>query len=387
MPITRTFTDGIDIYAARLLDTYLLHFRAGGDRLLATAGTITAYMGEGDDQVRIEGGLATIRGQGGADRFDLFADGANVDGGDGDDRFNIRGGTGSVLSGGAGNEHFAFLAAASDIRVVGGDGDDVFSGGFQAVSGRVSGGNGNDRFLDFGGAGGSPALLGGAGNDLYRLGGDAPSRVIELAGEGRDTVQVAPGTSYALGANVENLTVVGAGSEAATLRGNALANRITGSAGSEDILGLGGNDVLIGGDGDDSITGGTGNDRIYGGGGLDLIDLGVGGRDVLVYTAITDALAVENQELEIVLNWEAQDTLDLSAIDANNGIAGDQAFNIVGIFGTPAGPQEAGTAVLAGFGGELYVMLFVEGGSDPDMVIAIGAVGGEAALANATIIV
>ena len=56
--------------------------------------------------------------------------------------------------------------------------------------------------------------------------------------------------AYTLGANVENLTFIGAGNFTGT--GNALANAITGGAGNDTLNGLAGADTLAGGGGNDA---------------------------------------------------------------------------------------------------------------------------------------
>lgn len=100
------------------------------------------------------------------------------------------------------------------------------------------------------GGGGTDTLVGGAGNDVYVTdGGDI---ITEAAGEGIDRVQSS--VSYALGDNLENLTLTGTAISAA---GNALANALVGNASDN---------VLSGGLGNDTLTGGLGNDTLDGGG-------------------------------------------------------------------------------------------------------------------------
>jgi hypothetical protein len=98
---------------------------------------------------------------------------------------------------------------------------------------------------------GADRLVGGLGNDLYFV-DEAGDVVVEGAEEGTDTVQsYLP--SYTLGANVENLTLLGNGNTNGT--GNTLANVLSGNAG---------NNILAGGHGGDTYQAyrGMGQDRI-----------------------------------------------------------------------------------------------------------------------------
>ena len=106
-------------------------------------------------------------------------------------------------------------------------------------------GNAGSNVLD--GAVGADTLMGGAGDDTYVIEGVGDS-VIELAGEGTDTVNSA--LSYTLGDNVENLTLTGKAS--INGYGNALNNVLTGNATNNRLDGGVGADTLIGGLGDDT---------------------------------------------------------------------------------------------------------------------------------------
>ena len=108
--------------------------------------------------------------------------------------------------------------------------------------------NGTGNSLDniITGNSGINVLSGGAGNDTYIV-ENAGDVVTEAVNEGTDTVQSS--ITFALGANVENLTLTGSANINGT--GNGLANIITGNSG---------NNILDGGAGADTMIGGTGND-------------------------------------------------------------------------------------------------------------------------------
>ena len=389
MIITRTFTGGVDRFLVHTADTYDLRFLDGDDTLIVQSGTTTAHMGGGNDFVRVDAGVASLFGDAGADRFDLYASGASANGGADNDLFNIRGGGSHSLFGDLGDDRFNFLAGANSELLHGGDGNDLFVGYGRSIGGAIYGDAGNDRFYDFGNVGGrSVTLYGGLGNDIYRVSSASGPTIVENAGEGTDTVQIAAGIDYTLGANLENLTVVGstANIRPQLLTGNGLTNRITGGINNEIIHGGGGADVLSGGGGEDVIYGEDGNDRISGGLGLDYL-VGGAGADRFIYTSIADAPSNGPMGYELIGDWQSIDKIDLSAIDADPLTPGDQAFTITDIaFGYPAGPQPAGSVVLAGFGGELYVNVFLAGGAYPDMIISLWSEAGEAGLTSNNLI-
>ena len=121
---------------------------------------------------------------------------------------------------------------------------------------------GND-FLD--GRGGADTLMGARGDDTYAV-DVASDKVVEVSGEGNDTVKTVL-AAYTLSANLENLMFSGAYGHSGI--GNASANRIIGNAGNDILKGKAGADQLAGGAGDDLLVGGVGNDFLRGGAGAD----------------------------------------------------------------------------------------------------------------------
>ena len=126
-------------------------------------------------------------------------------------------------------------------------------------------------------------------------------------------------TTYTLTDNVENLefdllspTVNFTGT------GNALANTITGSAGNDTLYGLAGNDTFDGGSGNDSLIGGTGSDSLVGGLGNDVFD----------FNALSELGLGATRD--VISGWNAGDQIDLTTIDWNTTLAGDQAFTFIG---------------------------------------------------------
>jgi Ca2+-binding RTX toxin-like protein len=121
---------------------------------------------------------------------------------------------------------------------------------------------GNDANNVLRDGGGTDVLRGGVGDDTYILtplmgGATTPSAVVELAGEGIDTIVVSA-DGYVLPSNVENLTL----SEdfARSASGNQLANVILGNRSDNLLRGEAGDDFLDGAASADTLIGGRGND-------------------------------------------------------------------------------------------------------------------------------
>jgi VCBS repeat-containing protein len=105
------------------------------------------------------------------------------------------------------------------------------------------------------------------------------------------------------------------------LTGTAGADTLTGSSQQEIISGLGGNDNLKGEGNNDILIGGGGADTLSGG----------SGADIFIYTSIDDSSFVEQSDStanrDTIKDFtQGTDKIDLSAIDANTTISGNQAF-------------------------------------------------------------
>lgn len=111
--------------------------------------------------------------------------------------------------------------------------------------------------------------------------------------------------------------------------GTERADALKGTAGNDYIHGNSGADRIDGGAGNDELRGGSENDRLTGGLGADLMH-GGDGRDTFVFK--TAAESGVGQAHHDTIEWFQQglDTLDLSLIDANTAMAGDQLFKFVG---------------------------------------------------------
>ena len=199
------------------------------------------------------GGLDSLQGSTGQDTLDGGSGADTMAGGDGNDTYiadssldlvtELTGqGIDTVLASAvsfslaANVEHLAYTGAGS------------FAGTGNALANRITGGAGADTLAGGANASGVDTLVGGGGNDTYIV-ANAGDVILEAMGGGTDTIRTALG-SYTLGANLENLTHLGASPFQGL--GNGLANIITGGNGDDTLDGGTGADTMAGGAGDDT---------------------------------------------------------------------------------------------------------------------------------------
>lgn len=161
--------------------------------------------------------------------------------------------------------------------------------------------------VDFIDAGNQHFFIGGLYDDRIQLAG---LNDISFGGKGNDTMYLGGGDDIGYG---------GKG-----------ADKLFGGPGKDIIYGNDGNDALYGQGGDDSIFGGNGRDWLVGNAGADRLR-GDSGADIFRFQSTNDSGLVSSRADMIIDYLKAEgDKIDLSALDANLLIGGDQAFQFIG---------------------------------------------------------
>lgn len=217
----------------------------------------------------------------------------------------------------------------------GGDGNDTLRGKNGGTD-KLYGGAGDDQLIplqrynepDGSVLDGTNEMIGGLGNDKYFIytGGPAFNILTELPNEGTDTIYLQREGGYTLPANFENLYLQTFNSSQDGV-GNDLANAIHGNNKFNNISGRGGNDLLKGYGDVDFIDGEAGNDQLYGGLGADWL-WGKTGADIFFYESVTESPVGTGRDVIKDFNRLEGDKINLSVIDADLTLAGNQAFTV-----------------------------------------------------------
>ncbi|MQW95073.1 hypothetical protein EPK84_07220 (plasmid) [Sinorhizobium fredii] len=116
---------------------------------------------------------------------------------------------------------------------------------------------------------------------------------------------------------------------------------LTGSSHADKLYGNVAANLLTGGSGNDALFGDAGNDKLYGGLGADSLTGGAGA-DIFVFKSPGETtIAAGGRDSIFDFSAAGGDRIDLSAIDANATVSGNEAFTFLG------------TAVFTGRAGEL----------------------------------
>lgn len=238
-----------------------------------------------------------------------------------------------------------------EVGILGGKGADSFDFSATVLTGidKISGGSGSDTIIgsagsdDISGRGGSDHLVGGDGDDSLYGGAQNDLDPIEDADHGRDGSDTLEGNT---------------GND--RLAGGTGADSLIGGTGNDSIIGSGGDDTLLGGQGDDSLGGGEGNDMVLGGGGADTMWGGLGS-DVFQFRGTDQTSALINDFTQ------GEDVIDLSLLDANTNLAGNQTF----IWGGQAATAQANSVTYSVAGGVTTVRIDANGNSTADLVLTL----------------
>ena len=228
-----------------------------------------------------------------------------------------------------------------DDRVAGLGGDDIIHTG--AGNDILEGGDHDDTLSD---GDGNDTVMAGTGHDIVYV--DAGNDIY-YGGSGIDTLhfayihsgsagseQVFFGIRFDLGSTAaQNLGEFGvdqffgfedvtAGFGDDTIFGSNGDNFIGNEGGNDLLDGRGGNDILWGAVGAETFVGGLGQDDIFAGAGA--ADTS---RDIVRYESLKESGTTATTRDEIFHFTKGQDKIDLSKLDANLGLKGNQAFKVV----------------------------------------------------------
>jgi Ca2+-binding RTX toxin-like protein len=208
---------------------------------------------------------------------------------------------------------------------------------------------------------GNDTLIGGLGDDQYNV--DSTGDVAtEAAGEGIDRLFTT--VTYTLGANVENLTMLGAAAIDGT--GNGEDNTIVGNTANNVLTGLGGNDMINGLGGNDTMIGGVGNDTYFVDAALDVVTEAAGEGVDRVNAGVTYTLSANVENLTLT----GASAIDGAGNALDNALIGNTGANVLdGAGGNDLMNGGAGNDTLVYDAADTNV----QGGADTDTLRIAGA--------------
>jgi Ca2+-binding RTX toxin-like protein len=351
------------------IEAITLNTGSGADKIytVSVIGNDDVYTAAGNDTVNLGRGIDRANGGDGSDLliFNYTSSTTSVtstDLGYGWCKYADAAGANSITY--ANFEQFEMTGGSADDRLFGGSADD-----------KITGGAGNDVMQGYGG---NDILSGGAGNDVFRFSAsrngldtitDAESGdIIRIWGAPlTDPVTTGDGTTLGNGGvqirvNADNTTTLFVGTDGSagadvtiTLNGTYAATAFTvvvsdikltagstspGTPGDDNLVGTSGNDILSGGVGNDQLNGKAGDDTLDGGTGLDKLIGGLGrdtmtggvGNDTFIYQTVGDSQPgsiYRDTITDFTATAGENDKIDLSLLDANPVVAGNQAFTYI----------------------------------------------------------
>jgi len=355
---------------------------AACDRITATdkSGSLVEA-GAGDDTITLGGGDDSIRGGSGNDA---------IAAGDGNDTIRFSGGGEGFdrIDGGAGRDRIVAMTdgtkisvtALTNVELVTADGHRgvIIQGSWLDDTVNLSGatldgidsiqlGSGNDSFIGsnsgelINGSWGNDTLSGMGGDDIFVI-GKAEGNDTIVGGSGFDTIRVANAGAVLNWAQISSIEALDLAPGATLALSGTAANdlidlsdmrmnggvRLNGGNGNDTLLGGQWNDVLSGGNGEDTLTGGAGEDSF---------------RFAYVWESRPGS------GIDVIKDFtHGVDSIDLSAIDANSRLAGQQHFTFIG---DAAYTKAAGQLHLEAANGGLTLAGDINGDGRTDFAIAL----------------
>lgn len=299
----------------------------------------------------------TYKGLGGDDKFVWSKGNDSVYGGDGWDTMSYFHYTGNVTVTLNGESRGIATGSLGDTKhlysieaVILGNGTDVATG--DAGANTFFGLRGDDRFVY---SPGEDLMYGDDGWDTLDYFAYTGNLAITMKGDKLGTTKGSLGDLQHF-YSIEAI-VLGRGND--IVKGDAAANTIWGERGNDNLDGGKGNDKLDGGAGSDKLRGSIGADRLTGG----------TGADQFVFKSIAEStVSASGRDFITDFSQIQGDKINLSVIDANTKLAGDQAFSFIGATGFH---HEAGELRIATASGDTYLYGDVDGNGKADLAIRI----------------